>query len=129
MKELRDQHFNTERISFISNKEINVISNSFIKLNKEVFNMPIEDIENFVVPIKLNYNDTKECEILEKVTKKTFDYENDLNEVLPLIYASIIFSNQDLKIRPFKTLEHLLLSDSSQSYIKNSISIRSLIFS
>lgn len=129
MKEERDKVYNIERDSYTSNKEIKIISKNFTNLNKEVFNMPIEDIENSVVPITLNYNDSKEREILEKVASKNFDNENDLNEVLPLIYASIIFCNQDMKIRPFKTLEHLLLSDSSQSYIKDSVSVRSLIFS
>ncbi|CAI2362105.1 unnamed protein product [Moneuplotes crassus] len=108
-------------------ESVEYIEPTFYEDNKQWLTLSKEDIENEVIPIMFQLNDSKENSIFDKIEAKEFDVDTDFNEVIPVLFASIVYAHQDPAMRNFKTMEHLIFGDKTYSYLKNPVCFQSIL--
>ena len=78
------------------------------------------------VPFKID--NTVEKDIFKKIEEKSFDFETDFNQVIPMLFAGISYGNKMVKSNDIKVLEQFYIKDPNLEYIKNPLSVKTLMF-
>lgn len=107
---------------------MNPLKSLFFKDNSDWLSLSRSEYEEKVVPIYMQINDNEQNDIFKKISSKQFDYDNDLNEVLPVLFASLVYAHEDHQLRKYKTIEDFIFNDQEYYYIQNPSWSLSLLF-
>lgn len=113
----------------LKNSQVVDITNTrFVQDNKEILNYEPQDLQSLENDIRFNLDNCKETTITQKILNNSFDIDSDLNDVMSMIYSSLVIGNYDPKMPSYHLIEDMIIRDSDYSSLSNPISIKTLMF-